>query len=459
LFKGDLLGLSATNAMELGVDVGGLDAVIMNGYPGTISSFFQQAGRAGRGTRDGMAIMVAHDDPLEQFLIRKPQMILQGVVESVAANPSNPQILSQQLLCAAHERPIAPSELERFGPNAIDVAETLDRAGELAFRAGMFFYPSHEPPAPNVNIRGSGGEQVHLVVENEVLGSMERWRAMQHAHAGAVYLHRGQSFVVQSLNLDIGRAELIPHETNHYTTPIVQSVIEQNVVLRSESDTPNPKLQTPNSAFQNPKSKIQNRVSLVGVSVTSTVTGFRRKTLDGDHVLSVEPLEMPETTFDTLAVRFDLPPSGIEDDQEALIGSIHGLEHALMAVAPLIAGCDRADLGSSWYTAFPDFGSRMSDVGFGTEQERPRDQPSIINHQSSGFLPAVFIYDQTPGGVGLCEKLYANLGSWVMAAYQLLSTCDCPEGCPACLMSSRCEANNESLNKRGALAHLETLSP
>src|SRR4051812_13901318 len=127
LFKGELLGLAATNAMELGVDVGTLDAVIMNGYPGTISSFFQQAGRAGRGTRDGMAIMVAHDDPLEQFLIRKPQMLLQGVNESVAANPSNPQILSQQLLCAAHERPMLPSELERFGGNALDVAESLDR--------------------------------------------------------------------------------------------------------------------------------------------------------------------------------------------------------------------------------------------------------------------------------------------------------------------------------------------
>jgi len=436
LFSGDLLGLSATNAMELGVDVGGLDAVIMNGYPGTISSFFQQAGRAGRGARDGISIMVAHDDPLEQFLIRKPQMVLQGANESVAVNPSNPQILSQQLLCAAYERPVSPSELERFGANAVDVAESLDRSGELSFRAGMFFYPSHEPPAPKVSIRGLGGEQVSLILDNEVLGSMERWRAMQHAHKGAMYLHRGQSFLVRSLDLDSGRAELQPLETDYYTAPMVQSVIEQKVEIK-----PAPAV---NNRF---------RASLAGVSVTSSVIGFRRKTLDGDHVLSVEPLELPSTTFDTLAVRFDLPPAEYDEEPEAHTGAIHGLEHALLAVAPLIAGCDRGDLGSAWYTAYPDFGSRISDFG------PPANQASSISHQASAFGPAIFVYDQTPGGVGLCEKLFANFGTWVMAAYQLLSSCECAEGCPACLMSPRCEANNEHLSKTGALALLEKLSP
>jgi DEAD/DEAH box helicase domain-containing protein len=411
LFKGDLLGLSATNAMELGVDVGGLDAVIMNGYPGTISSFFQQAGRAGRGTRDGLAIMVAHDDPLEQFLIRKPQMLLQGANESVAANPGNPQILSQQLRCAAHERPIGVSELERFGPSALDVAEGLDRSGELQFRGGMFFYPSHEPPALTVNIRGAGGDQVTLVVENEVLGSMERWRAMQAAHEGAVYLHRGQSFVVQTLDLDHHRAELVAKDTDYYTQAIVQSILEQRVLIDS----------SPIGSFS---------IGLAGVGVTSSVIGFRRKSLDGDTVLSVDALEMPPTTFETIAVRVDLPALELEEDMEGQIGAVHGLEHALLAVAPLIAGCDRADLGSAWYTAYQDT-----------------------------LRPAVFIFDQTPGGVGLCEKLFANRGRWVMAAHQLVSSCECAEGCPACLLSSRCEANNEVLSKHGSIGHLASLSP
>ncbi len=291
------------------------------------------------------------------------------------------------------------------------MAEGLDRSGELDFRNAMFFYPSHEPPALRVNIRGSGGDQVSLVVDNQVLGSMERWRAMQAAHEGAVYLHRGQSFVVNVLDLDHARAELAPQETDYYTQAIVQSILDQKVVIDM-------------------KSIGSYKVSLAGVSVTSSVIGFRRKTLDGDSVLSVEPLEMPPTTFDTVAVRFDLPELDVEQDVASQIGAVHGLEHALLAVAPLIAGCDRADLGSSWYTAFPD-----------------------------SMKPGVFVFDQTPGGVGLCEKLFSNLGPWIMAAYQLVSSCQCADGCPACLMSARCEANNESLHKAGAVGHLALLSP
>lgn len=411
LFKGDLLALSATNAMELGVDVGGLDAVVMNGYPGTISSFFQQAGRAGRGTRDGLAIMVANDDPLEQFLVRKPDMILRGANESVALNPQNPQILSAQLLCAAHERPISMSELERFGPTALDTAESLDRSGELSFRAGAFYYPSHEPPAFRVNIRGTGGDEVQLVVDNNVLGSMERWRAMQNAHTGAVYLHRGQSYVVQSLDLEIGRAELRPQETSYYTRPTVQSILQQTLELQ---------------ASQTGKYK----VSLTGVKVTTMVIGFTRKSLDGERVLDMEGLDMPATTYDTLAVRFDLPAMDHDEEPQPHLGAIHGLEHALMAVAPILAGCDRGDLGSTWYSVAPDT-----------------------------LQPAVYAFDQTPGGVGLCEKLFDNTGRWIVAAYQLLSTCECIEGCPACLMSARCESMNEVLNKKGAIGHLTELSP
>jgi DEAD/DEAH box helicase domain-containing protein len=338
---------------------------------------------------------------------------LGGAPESVAANPANPQILSQQLLCAAHERPLTPSELERFGDSALDIADSLDRSGQLSFRAGMFFYPSHEPPAFGVNIRGAGGDQINLIVENEVLGSMERWRAMQSAHEGAVYLHRGQSFVVRSLNLEAGRAELVGQETDYYTQAIVQAVIDQRVALESTLI---------NSG--------QYRVGLVGVSVTSTVLGFKRKTLDGDTVLSVEALDLPPTTFDTLAVRFDLPGLEFDEDLESQMGGVHGLEHALLAVAPLIAACDRADLGSAWYTAFPET-----------------------------LSPAVFVFDQTPGGVGLCEKLYANMGRWIMAAYTLLSSCECEEGCPACLMSARCEASNEKLDKPETIQRLNDLSP
>jgi len=400
LFNGDLLGLAATNAMELGVDVGTLDAVVMNGYPGTVASFWQQAGRAGRGQRDGLAIMVAHDDPLEQFLIREPGLVLDGHNERVAVSPDNPQILAQQLRCAAHERPIAPSELEQFTTKALDVAESLDRSGELHFTSGHFYYPSHEPPAPSVNIRGGGGEQITLRLDGQALGTMERWRAMQSAHAGAVYLHRGASFLVQELNLEAGEAIVVAKETDYYTQAIVQSVVEPKMTLQQV------RLGT-------------TVASLTAISVTDAVVRFKRKTLDGDTVLSIEALDLPPSTYETIAVRFDLPNS---QDPEEGVGGVHGVEHALMAIAPLICGADRSDLGSAWYAMFPD-----------------------------SFSPAVFVMDRTPGGVGFCEKLFDSLKGWVVAARQLLQSCDCEEGCPACLLSPRCEANNEALSKKQAI--------
>jgi len=412
LFKGKLLGLSTTNAMELGVDVGALDAVILNGYPGTVSSFWQQAGRAGRGTRDGLAVFVAHDDPLEQFLVREPRMLLDGRVENVAANPQNVQILGQHLLCAAHERPIAPSELTRFGTNAIDVAEDLDRSGELEFRAGMFFYPSMEPPAPKVNIRSGGGDQVRLIQGDEEIGTMERWRAMTSAHEGAVYLHRGASFLVKSLDLDAGRAEVLEQTVDYYTQSMAQSVLDPRAAFR----------ETELSGIC---------AGMAGVTVTDLVTGYRVKSLDGDTVLGVEPLDLPPVTYDTICIRLDLSSLDEMQDMEKQIGGIHGVEHALLAVAPILAGCDRGDLGSAWYTMFHDT-----------------------------MRPAIFVFDKTPGGVGLCERLFESLTGWIRAALQLLTSCKCETGCPACLFSSRCESFNEALNKAEAIRILQAgISP
>jgi len=403
IFKGDLLGLSATNAMELGVDIGGLDAVVMNGYPGTIASFFQQSGRAGRGIHDGVSIMIAHDDPLEQFLIRKPETILDAANESVSINPENPQILSQQLLCAAHERPLSPSELENFGQTAFPLAESLDRSGELAYRNGMFFYPSHEPPAPRVNIRGSHGDSVTLLHDGEELGSMERWRAMQNAHEGAVYLHRGATYLSMELDLDAGVAHVEPIDLDYYTQPMIQSVIEPQVEMRKKG-----------------------QINLSGIRVTTAVVAFKRKSLDGETVLGTEPLDLPPQTYDTLAVGIELPNPLPGDDPAKFLGGVHGVEHALLALAPLLAGCDRNDLGSAWYAFHPD-----------------------------SMSPMVFVYDQMPGGIGLCEKLYESFGGWVRAAHQLLATCPCETGCPACLFSSRCESSNEALDKPYAIALLK----
>ena len=405
LFKGKLLGLSATNAMELGVDVGGLDAVVINGYPGTGSSFWQQAGRAGRGTRDGLAVFVAHEDPLDQFLVRKPSLLMEARNERVGLNPQNPQILTAHLRCAAHERPLAPSEMHLFGEGAADAAEAMDRSGELEFRGGLFFYPSVDPPAPKVSIRGGGGDAIRLMVGMDEIGSMEKWRAMTSAHEGAVYLHRGASFLVRSLDLEMGFARMEPGEVGYYTQAIVRSVLDAAPAFARDE------------AF-----------SLGGLSVTDVIEGYRKRSLDGDSVLAVEDLEMPPQSYDTVGVRVDLPALDVEGDVLAQIGAVHGLEHALLAVAPLLAGCDRGDLGSAWYAAFPDT-----------------------------LRPAVFVFDKTPGGVGLSERLYESREAWVSAALDLLTSCACEEGCPACLLSARCEAMNETLAKRGSIGLLRDL--
>jgi DEAD/DEAH box helicase domain-containing protein len=399
VFKGKLSGLSATNAMELGVDIGNLDAVVLNGYPGSPSSFWQQVGRAGRGTRDGLAIFVAHNDPLEQFLLREPERLLAARQENVAANPANPTILSQHLVCAAYERPIAPSEFDSFGDTALAAAESLDRSGELSFRAGLFYYPAFDSPALRVNIRSGDSETVRLLLGTEELGSMERWRAMGNAHPGAVYLHRGQSFIVRDLDLLLNVAFVEPFDGDYYTSPIRQSLVQTNSDLIDEYPW-----------------------RLQSVSVSESVVGFRRKSLDGDSVLDTEELTLPARTFDTVAVRLDLPSMDPDGDMAEQIGGVHGMEHALTAVAPWLIGADRGDLGSAWYVVTPDT-----------------------------LLPSVFVYDQTPGGLGFSERLFHDRLAWRESARQLVASCSCQEGCPACLLSPRCESANEALSKPGTL--------
>ncbi|RYG38424.1 DEAD/DEAH box helicase [bacterium] len=400
LFEGRLAALSATNAMELGVDVGGLDAVVINGYPGTASSFWQQAGRAGRGSRDGLAVLVAHDDPLEQWLLRNPRTLLEARNENVALNPENRHVLVRHLLCAAYERPIAPSELQRFGDGALELAEDLDRSGELQFSAGLFVYPGFDPPALKTSLRSGSGETVSLMLEDGTeLGTMERWRAFTGAHEGAIYLHRGQQFEVSLLDLDQNLARVRPTTAPYYTQAVVQSIIEAKAELGAFSVGP-------------------LVARLCGLKVTDIVTSFRKKTLDGDTVLSVEELELPPQSYETIGIRFDLPPLMEEEDLIRQMGGVHGLEHALAAVAPFLAGCDRGDLGSSWYATAPDT-----------------------------LRPAVYVFDRMPGGVGLAERLFAGLVPWLRAGHQLLASCDCEEGCPACLLSPRCECANEVLHK------------
>ncbi|KAL6968767.1 hypothetical protein U1Q18_052107 [Sarracenia purpurea var. burkii] len=337
LFKGKLLGRARQNAMELGVDVGVLDAVVMNGYRVRRLRFGSKRGRAGRGRRDGLAVFVAHDDPLEQFLVRKPETLLQARNESVGANPENPQILSQHLLCTAQERPISPSELERFGPKALDLAEDLDRSGELEFRAGMSFIRRSRPPALRVNLRGAGTTRCGSFSMDR---NWARWIAGgdDFGSRGAIYLHRGATFLVTSDRaVDLGSAR-------------GDSEGEDGVRGRRAGQR----------------------------DVTDMVTGYRKKSLYGDSCWGWR--------FGSPAddIRYDLRPVRF-----AAVERRTGPQHAdwgnprsgacADGGGAAFGGVRPGDLGSAWYTVFPDT-----------------------------MQPAIFVFDKTPGGVGLCERLFES---------------------------------------------------
>ena len=404
LLKGNILGISATNALELGINIGHLDAVIINTFPGSVSSFWQQVGRAGRGEKDSLALYVAGDNPLEQFLLQHPERLLDRRSESVTIQPENPNILRGHLLCAAHERPIAPSELIHFGDSAIEKAEELDRTGELSFQSGRFFYPAYNQPAQNINIRSASNTLVTLYVGeegkfSEELGSMEYERALSQCHQGAVYLHRGESYQVHTLDLQRNEAYLYKFDEKYYTQSKMQSMLE------------------PGKPF-----KESGCCSVSGCKVTDLVIGYQKKTFDGDTVIDTIALELPPVSFDTICVRFDLPQLDFEAAMEDQIAGVHALEHALLSLAPLFAGCDRNDLGSAWFTVHMDT-----------------------------MCPAVFIFDRCPGGIGLAESLFNQASSWLQSAYQTLTQCTCENGCPSCLYLSQCEIGNEQLNKSGAI--------
>jgi DEAD/DEAH box helicase domain-containing protein len=296
-------------------------------------------------------------------------------------------------------------ELTEFVDGALDVAENMDRAGELTFSGGHFYYPAYDPPALKVNIRGAGQDSVTLRVGQEEIGSMEYERALSQAHTGAIYLHRGEPFEVLSLNLETKNAELTRFTGNYYSQARVQSMLEPQTAI---------------------KSKLV--YYLAGCRVTDLVVAYAKKSFDGDTVLDVVNLDLPEVSFDTVCLRIDLPPLDLDDTLDRQIGGIHGVEHAILALAPLFAGCDRGDIGSAWFTHFVDTGN-----------------------------PAVFLFDRTPGGVGIAELLYDRVEDLVQAAYYQVKNCPCESGCPSCLLLAGCEVGNEQLDKSEAMSYLAKL--
>ncbi len=421
LMGGELLGVAATSALELGIDVGELDAAVCVTFPGTVASLRQMWGRAGRRST-GLAMYVAGDDALDQFFCRHPDEFLDRPVEAAILDHESEEIHRQHLVAAAYELPLDAQDAEVLGPRWEAYAERLVAAGELRERGGRYLPAGRdgEFPAGRIALRSASPDSFAVAdaESGELLGSVDWARAFDTLHPGAAYLHMGQSYEVEELDVHGRRAAARPFHGDWYTQPKketdtwIERLLDQRAVCGVE-------------------------LSFGTVSVSEQVVAFQRKRVSDHEVLDLLPVDLPEQDFVTQALWFVLPDEllraagGVDAfPLEVLQGALHAAEHAQIAVLPLIAMCDRWDIGGL----------------------------STASHQQTG-RPTIFIYDGHPGGVGLTRAGFAAFERLVDDARRLIEECPCRRGCPSCVQSPKCGNLNEPLSKHGALELLGRMVP
>lgn len=412
LRDGRITGMAATTALELGVNITGLDAVLIAGWPGTWASLWQQAGRAGRAGNHATAVFIARDDPLDSYLVHHPDTLLRHPVEPAVLDPANPYVLGPHLTAAAAELPLTEPDIELFGPASASAVAALATAGELRRRPSGWYYARHRRPAGDISIRGGPGRPVRVVEEatGRLIGTMDEPSAHRYVHDGAVYLHQGDSYLVSRLDL-ADRVALVEPGDPGYTTQArdvtdIDLTGERRRVRWGDAD-----------------------LLLADVRVTRQVTGYTRIRSGGKSREATVPLSLPRRTLSTVAVAWTIPnecvvPAAGDD----LGGAAHAAEHAAIGLLPLFATCDRWDVG-----------------GLSTEL-----------HQATGQL-TVFVYDGHAGGAGFAERGFAVAADWLAATRDAISTCPCETGCPSCVQSPKCGNGNSPLSKPGAVALLDLL--
>lgn len=408
----DLLGLAATTALELGIDIAGLDAVLVSGWPGTRASLWQQAGRAGRAGTQSLALLVASDDPLDTYLVHHPEAIFEAPVEASVFDPENPHVLTPHLAAAAAELPLTEADTAWFGPSVPALAQALVAGGVLRRRPAGWYWARPDRPSDHVELRGI--DRTVSIVESRtgrVLGTVDEARAHAAVHTGAVYLHQGQPYVVTELDLPGGAAQVVAGDPGWSTQ--ARSVSQFRILGTSRQQQWGPA-----------------KLSFGAVEVTSQVTSFLRRLPSGE-VIGEHPLELPERTLSTMAVWWTL-----REDELALAGvgeadipgALHAAEHASIGLLPLIATCDRWDIGGVSTALHPDTG-----------------------------LPTVLVYDGHPGGAGFAEQGFHRAQEWLTATLEAVRACGCRAGCPSCVQSPKCGNGNEPLSKAGAIGVLDHL--
>jgi DEAD/DEAH box helicase domain-containing protein len=409
LVSGELLGVAATDALELGIDIGLLDCAISVGFPGTVASLRQQWGRAGR-RGQGLAVLVASDDALDQYFMREPDTLLDRRVEAAILDHANPRVLDGHVRAAAFEGPLDDEDRAILGDEALVRAAVLP---ELQHTKRGWVWAGRDYPAAQTNLRSASPDSF-AVIEAEtgtVLGIVERERAYSTVHEGAVYLHLGESYLVRELDLTARAAVVTRYTGDHYTQAKKETATSIERPLRVEL-------------------RCGLELTFGRISVTEQVVAYQKKSIRDQATLETVPLDLPETSFETEAVWY-LPTDRQLADLEAmpkLLSTLHAAEHAMIALLPLWAMCDRWDIGGL----------------------------STNIHVQTG-RPTVFVYDGHPGGVGITERGFASFEGWMADTARMLEGCPCGDGCPSCVQSPKCGNLNEMLDKHGALTLLRRM--
>lgn len=413
LRSGDLLGLASTNALELGIDVAGLDAVISVGFPGTRAALQQQFGRAGRSGRDSIGILVARDDPLDTFLVHHPEALLGAPVEASVFDPDNPYVLGPHLAAAAQELPLTEDDFAMFGPRTAEGVRALEAAGWLRKRSSGWFWTKRERASDLADIRSSGGAPVQIVdaVTGRLIGTVDAGSADSAVHDGAVYVHQGDVHIVDDYDVEHGVA-VVHRDDPDYST-MARSVTEISV-----TDT------------ERTTQWGKAAMSFGSVDVVNQVVSYMKRSTTGGGILGEELLDLPARTLQTKAVWWTLEPGAVAAAMETgdVPGAAHAAEHAAIGLLPLLATCDRWDIGGV----------------------------STALHADTGTM-TVFVYDGYPGGAGFAERGYELAGRWLRVTREAIIACECATGCPSCVYSPKCGNGNEPLDKAGAVRLLDAL--
>jgi DEAD/DEAH box helicase domain-containing protein len=446
LAGGELLGVVSTSALELGIDIGELDICILVGYPGTVMATWQRSGRVGRRERDSLILLVGHEDALDQYFLRHPQDFFNRPVESAVLNPENEIIAERHLLCSAAELPIAVADpLLASAAVGRVVAKMAGRGDLLLGGDGKHWYTGRKYPHREVDLRGSGRSYLIRLAgaagkregKNDcrrgrsdsrlspppasgarpraggaVLGEVDGGRCFRECHPGAVYLHQGETWLVTVLDLEAREVTVIPKKLHYFTRTLGSKETEiLEVTARVEL-----------CSF---------RASLGRLRVTETITGFQKRLVKGQKLIGREDLDLPPQIFETEGLWFEIPAElqdEIEREQIHFMGGIHAVEHACIAILPLLVLCDRNDLGGISQPFHPQ-----------------------LNRA------AVFIYDGHPGGVGLCRQAFERIKELLVTAQRIIGSCPCEVGCPSCVHSPKCGSGNRPIDKAAALRVLAGL--